>query len=94
MWGGETAGALVTGHLRPEVTTVYAPALPTEFIVAQRLSRDADGDVEIRHRFWKGNLESPRPDVVPAPLIYADLLAVGDSRCAETAELVRARHLV
>jgi hypothetical protein len=94
MWGGETAGALVTGHLRPEVTTVYAPSLPKALLVTQRLSRDVEGDVEIRHRFWKGGLESPRPDVVPAPLIYADLLAVGDSRCAETAELVRARYLV
>lgn len=94
MWGGETAGALLTGHLRPEVTTVYAPTLPKEFMVAQRLSRDPEGDVEIRHSFWKAGLASPRPDVVPAPLIYADLLAVGDSRCAETAELVRARYLV
>ncbi len=94
MWGGETAGALLTGHLRPEVTTVYAPALPKELMVAQRLSRDAQGDVEIRHRFWGASLEGPRPDIVPAPLIYADLLAVGDSRCAETAELVRARYLV
>lgn len=94
MWGGETAGALLTGHLRPEVTTVYAPTLPKELMVARRLSRDAGGDVEIRHSFWKAGLASPRPDVVPAPLIYADLLAVGDSRCAETAELVRARYLV
>ena len=41
LWGGETAGALLTGHLRPEVSTVYAPSLPKELMVAQRLSRSA-----------------------------------------------------
>jgi hypothetical protein len=91
LWGGETAGALLTGHLRPEITTVYAAALPKELMIAERLRRDAEGDVEIRHRFWQGDLAAPSPDVVPAPLIYADLIAVGDSRCAEIAELVRGR---
>ncbi|MGH3731745.1 MAG: type IV toxin-antitoxin system AbiEi family antitoxin, partial [Micromonosporaceae bacterium] len=94
LWGGETAGALLTGHLRPEVTTVYASALPKDLIIQERLTRDPDGDVEIRRRFWRRDLPSPRADVVPAPLVYADLLAVGDSRTAETAELVRGQHLV
>ena len=94
LWGGETAGALLTEHLRPEVTTLYAEALPTELVIKERLRRDPEGDVEFRRRFWRRDLPSPRPDVVPAPLVYADLLSVGDSRCAETAELVRAKHLV
>jgi Uncharacterized protein conserved in bacteria len=94
LWGGETAGALLTDHLRPEITTLYADALPKEFVIKERLRRDAEGDVEIRRRFWRRDLPSPRLDVVPVPLVYADLLAVGDSRCAETAEIVRAQYLV
>lgn len=93
LWGGETAGALLTDHLRPEITTVYTRELPKELVIEQRLSRDDSGDVEIRRHFWSRDLPSPRRDVVPAPLVYADLLAVGDSRSAETAEMVRERYL-
>ncbi len=93
LWGGEPAGALLTDHLRPETSTVYAASLPGRLLIDHRLSRDADGDVEIRRRFWRRDLPSPRADVVPGPLIYADLLAIGDSRTSEIAEMVRERYL-
>lgn len=92
-WGGETAGALLTGHLRPETTTVYTDTLPKRLLLDERLGRDPDGNVEVRRRFWRRDLPAPRPDVVPAPLVYADLLAVGDARTAETAEMVREQFL-
>lgn len=92
LWGGETAGALMTGQLRPEITTVYAATVPHQLLIDQRLRRDVDGDVELRHLFWK-DLPAPRSDVVPAPLVYADLLANGDARSLEIAGLVRERYL-
>jgi hypothetical protein len=42
--------------------------------------------VEILRRFWQfGN---PDPELAPTLLVYADLLAIGDARCLETAKLL------
>jgi len=43
--------------------------------------------VEILKRFWKFNNED-HPLLTPRPLVYADLLAIGDARCLETAKLL------
>ena len=40
--------------------------------------RTTEGDVYVYQKFWKG-------DTMPYPLIYADLVASGDSRCIEAA---------
>lgn len=93
-WGGETAAHLLTRHLTPEISTVYATSLPRELLLAARLRRDPGGDVLVRRRFWRDVLPTPRPDVVPAPLVYADLLATGDARTAEVADMVKEDHLV
>lgn len=92
-WGGETAASILTKELRPETTTIYAESLPRELIVAARLRRDPEGNVDIRKRFWAGELPSPRPDVVPPALIYADLIAAGDARSALAAERIRGDYL-
>lgn len=92
-WGGETAAAVLTQELRPETVTIYAESLPRELIVEARLRRDLDGDVDIRNRFWTGHLPAPAPDVVPAPLIYADLIAAGDARSVLAAERIREEYL-
>ncbi|MCC7126621.1 MAG: hypothetical protein IT178_17360 [Acidobacteria bacterium] len=97
-WGGEPAAALLTDHLRPGVLTLYADRLPPRLLVEQRLKReehvDAQRYVEVRRPFW-GTLqvEQPRADVVPMVLVYADLLATGDGRCLETAQLLYEAHL-
>ncbi|TDC48367.1 hypothetical protein E1212_21415 [Jiangella ureilytica] len=92
-WGGETAAAVLTNVLRPEATTIYADSLPKDVIVAARLRRDPNGNVDIRRRFWTGRLPTPHSDVVPAPLIYADLIAAGDARSAQAAERIRKDYL-
>ena len=91
-WGGETAAAVLQKHLVPERTIVYADAVPRKLIAAERLRADDAGDVVVRRRFWKA-LPSPRKDVVPALLIYADLLAEGDARSMEAAKEIYAGYL-
>jgi hypothetical protein len=97
-WGGEPAGALLTNYLRPGVLTLYTERLPPRMIVEHRLQKetrvDAQRYVEVRRPFWGTlHIEQPRPDVVPPVLVYADLLATGDGRCLETAQLLYETHL-
>jgi hypothetical protein len=91
LWGGEVAAAKLTGHLRPEVTTVYAPKNLPELQARFGLRRDPEGDVEILKKFW--TFEDAGPDTVPPLLIYTDLMASGDDRNIETAEIIYDAHL-
>jgi hypothetical protein len=97
-WGGEPAAALLTDYLRPGVLTLYAERLPPRLLVEQRLKKEdhvgAQRYVEERRPFWGTlNIEQARADVVPLVLVYADLLATGDGRCLETAQLLYEAHL-
>jgi len=85
--GGEPAAARLTHHLRPGTITLYGPKLEPRLLLDQRLRADPKGNVEILKRFWKFNNED-HPLLTPLPLVYADLLAIGDARCLETAKLL------
>jgi len=87
--GGEAAAARLTGHLRPEIVTLYGARAEPRLLLDQRLRADPKGDVIIRERFW--NFTNDDPALVPVPLVYADLLATGDARCLETARLLQDR---
>lgn len=58
-----------------------------------RLQADLKGNIEILEAFWKFPADPRWPDVVPAPLVYADLVATLDPRNLEAAELVRTQHI-
>ncbi|MBB5790584.1 type IV toxin-antitoxin system AbiEi family antitoxin [Jiangella mangrovi] len=92
-WGSATAASILTQDLTPRATTVYADSPPENLIRAAGLHRDPEGSIEIRRRFWAGPLPAPRPDVVPAPLIYADLVADDDARSTRAARQIRADYL-
>ncbi|CAN5139601.1 type IV toxin-antitoxin system AbiEi family antitoxin [soil metagenome] len=98
LWGGEPAARLLVQHLRPGVLTLYAEKMPARLMVTQRMVNAsaalADGRVvELRKPFW-GTLPADGPSgIVPPALVYADLLATGDSRCLETAEMIYDRCL-
>jgi hypothetical protein len=96
-WGGEPAAHLLVRHLRPGVLTVYADKLPARLVVEQRLVRAGPLDqhhlLEVRKPFWGRTLQIDDPRTVPAALVYADLLATGDARCMEAAQLVYERDL-
>ena len=92
-WGGEPAAALLVEYLRPGVLTIYAQRLPPRLMVEQRMiaagPRATGRLVEVRTPFWGKTLNADaRPDTVPPALVYADLLATGDARCIETAQMV------
>ncbi len=97
-WGGEPAAALLVGHLRPGALTIYAKAKPAKLMIEQRLTNaqpyETERTVEIRRPFWGADVKNTaHPDTVPPALVYADLLAVRDGRCLETAQLVYEQHL-
>jgi len=89
--GGELAAARLTRHLRPGTATFYAQAIDPKVVLGLVLRADAEGNVDFRRRFWTFPGEKPR--LVPTLLVYADLLAIGDARCLETAQFLQGQLL-
>lgn len=87
-WGGEVAAAKLTRYLKPQIKTIYAtgklPKLQAQF----GLHPDRGGDIELLKKFWTFEVPPAHPDVAPALLVYADLVATGDERNLETAQLL------
>jgi hypothetical protein len=97
-WGGEPAAQILVRHLEPGILTVYAPQRVTRLNAEQRMvaagPTDAGRLVEIRKPFWGDTLRNDaNPATVPPAVVYADLLATGDGRCIETAQLVHEAYL-
>ncbi|HYC59205.1 MAG TPA: type IV toxin-antitoxin system AbiEi family antitoxin [Thermoanaerobaculia bacterium] len=91
-WGSETAAALLQRHLRPEHAIIYTDGVPTRLLSEHRLKADPTGEIFLRRRFWN-SVPSPRTDIVPPLLIYADLVAVGDARSLAAAKQIRKTYL-
>jgi hypothetical protein len=87
-WGGEVAAAKLTQYLRPQQKTIYAATTIPEIQAKFALKKDSNGDVEILKRFWAFDEESAKNGIVPPLLVYADLIATGDDRNIETAEII------
>jgi hypothetical protein len=94
-WGGEVAAAKLTGYLKPQTITIYTREAPGKLVMTRKLKRETNGNgnIEILKTFWNFNYDRPDPDnkhldLVHPVLIYADLLATGDARNIETAEIV------
>jgi hypothetical protein len=86
--GAEPAAAIATGYLRPGVVTLYAEETPARLLADYRLRKAEAGDIELRRRFWPFDHAWEHPALTPPVLIYADLMATGDARCIETAQLI------
>jgi hypothetical protein len=94
-WGGEIAAAQRTHYLKPEMITIYAPPDNlNQILLENRLKKDADGDVEILAKFWKPTKLTRKDEFVPPILVYADLLAAGNERDAETAKMIYEQDIV
>ena len=98
LWGGEPGANLLVQYLKPGVLTIYAEKLLPIFQAQHQMRKvrpmDADGRVlEWRKPFWGTMPAAAQPDAVHPVLVYADLLATGDARCIETAQLVYDEHL-
>lgn len=96
--GGEPAADLLTHDLKPAAITVYMHGTASNKLLLQgRLRADEHGDVELVEAFWPppAALAWREQDVpvVPPLLIYADLVASGDSRNLAIAERIHDRYL-
>ena len=93
-WSGEVAAAKLTGYLKPGTVTLYADKNRLgELVIANRLKKDPQGNIEILERFWPlGNGLGADETVYPT-LIYADLAAIGDQRTMETARILYEQHI-
>ena len=74
--------------LKPAAFTIYAREPIAKLVAGLRLRTSAGGGVEILDTFWNFPPEPNYPDVVPAPLAYADLLATQDGRNVEAARIL------
>jgi hypothetical protein len=93
--GGEPAAAILTEYLKPATVTAYcADTVPREWIMKARLRPDPAGNVEfLRAPVKLAPVDGLPPGVVAPLLVYADLIASGDSRNIETARMLRERYL-
>jgi len=92
-WGGEVAAAKLTGYLRPQVKTIYAPNKLAAPQVKFGFRQDRNGDIEILKKFWAFESSPAHPDTAPALLVYADLITSGDDRNIETAKMIYDRYI-
>jgi hypothetical protein len=93
VWGGEAAAAIRTRHLEPETCSLYVTELPKNLITKHRLRSDDAGRWEFRKRFWGFSHRFDDERLAPPLLIYADLLAIGESRTLETARVLYADEI-
>jgi hypothetical protein len=91
--GGEIAAAKLTWHLKPEGYTIYSDHLPGKLIYKFKFQKDPKGNVEFLTPFWTFGWELAENGLVPPLLIYADLMATGDARAIEAAEIIYDNYL-
>lgn len=93
-FGGEVAAHIVTKYLKPHVVTVYAYQPLGPLLLQNRLKNTPNGDIEILKIFWNFKFKWQYPDLVHPILIYADLIATGDERNIETANMIYEKELI
>jgi len=72
---------------RPTTFTFYADQVPSELVLARRWrSEDESPNIFYRQKFWTRPGDEPGLHTAPQLLVYADLLASGESRQREAAE--------
>jgi len=92
-WGGEVAAANLTDYLKPAKATIYTNEPIGELVLKNRLRKADHGNVEILTPFWNFKYELADRDIVPPILVYADLMATGDQRNIEAAEMIYEKYI-
>ena len=87
-WGAERAAERLTHFLKPAAFTIYTHKPVNRLLAALRLRAFPTGNVEVLDTFWNFEPDPNYPDMVPPVLAYADLLATGDGRNVEAANLI------
>ncbi len=96
LWGGEIAASKLTGYIKPEKVILYRPKEGNNKLFADnRFRKDPNGNIQVFQAFWdideKHILNSS--GLVEPLIVYADLLATGDSRNLETARVLYDKEL-
>jgi len=86
--GAETAAARLQRYLVAGRDTLYITSEQKPLIQQLQLRKAPEGTLELRRRFWNFDYPEQELGVVPPLLIYADLVAVGDPRTIEAAEML------
>ena len=87
-WGGEVAAHLMTKYLIPQDIKIYINEhRMIDFIIDNNLIQDPNGNIELLKRFWKKENNTIK-EIVPALLVYADLINTGDPRNIEAANMI------
>lgn len=85
VWFADVAGNVYLED-PPLLITLYGDKINQKFVVKFAMRPAEEGNAEILKRFW--NFPEDPTGRAPAPLVYADLLANGDTRCVETADMI------
>lgn len=91
--GGETAAAIMTNYLRPLIHTIYIADKLGEFILKNRLKKNANGNIFLIKKFWNFDDDYTERNLVPAILTYTDLMITADPRNIETANIIYEREI-
>ncbi len=89
-WGGEPAAAILTNYLIAEKFSLFV-STKENIIKKYKLVPSPTGELEVYEKFWN-HPEDDLPYVNPI-LIYAQLMATGESRNLETAEIILNEHI-
>lgn len=92
LWGGESAGTILTEYLLPEIFTIYTDENRDNIIKNYRLIPDPKGDVKLYQKFWK-NINDENENTVNPILVYADLINTSNRRNIETANMIFDEYL-
>jgi len=82
--GGEPAGDLLTGYLRPEEFIFYSNESQINLMKSYDLKPNANGELLVYEKFWRGDSGATTPPL----LVYTDLILKDDKRCRETAQKI------
>jgi len=93
LWGGETAAAILTGYLKPEITTIYTKQPIGRLAQKNRFKKDNNGNIEVIDAFWNFDIYPKQGDLVHPLLIYTDLMATADTRNVKTATMIYENEL-
>lgn len=92
-WGGAAAAWRLTGFYRGDHTLVYFREPDAAALASLPLIPDAGGNITLRRAPATAALSGRTPDTVSPALVYADLLAEGNSRAHEAAAEIHRRFL-
>lgn len=100
-WGGEPGGALLTGHLTPQIFTMYIDFENNDVLRKHRIVPYDKGNILVLDKFWGALPPSVKrggtkavSHAAPALLVYADLSNSFDSRNHEVAARIKKNYLL